>query len=277
MAGEVPATAVESGQGGAAGRALVLEIREMIAEAIDARLWAVSGVRLVLERDLSTIVDGERPHGVRASADRAIMHWNAMTLVMIYGGIEDFVESMGSGLHPIVRDTNPMKRKKIFEHNRTRNRQLKASGELTAQGAHTLTQFTKVLSEALLPKPLRAANHDLPTADRWEDLLSRVYMRPIRGRPLPEDLRLTLNELGAVRNVILHRMSRMDERALAQVTEGPWRSVNERVVIDDGLYQRYIAALVAYQRELEDRMRSQMKVDPESDINTWRTMVPAGG
>ena len=140
MAGEVPAAAVEADQG-AAVRALVLEVREVIAEAIDARQWAVSGMRLVLQRDLSTIVDGDRRRVLQAAADRAVVHWNAMTLVVIYGGVEDFVESMGSGLHPIVRDTNPKKRKQIFEHNRTRNRQLKASGELTAQGAHTLTQI----------------------------------------------------------------------------------------------------------------------------------------
>lgn len=258
-------------------RALMLEIRDLITEAVDARPWAIRGVRMVLEQDLATVVDEERRRKIQASAERAIAHWNAMTLVVIYGALEDLVEGMGTGLFPIVRATNPAKRKEIFERNRLRNRELIAAGELTGQGAHALTKFTKVLTDVLLPDPLSEPNRQLPPADRWEDLLSRIYMRPIPERALPDDLRLTINEFAAVRNVILHRMGRMDEKALKLVTEGPWTTVNERVVIDDALYRRYIAALIAYQRELEDRIRSRMGVAPQSKLASWRMMVPAGG
>jgi hypothetical protein len=47
-------------------------------------------------------------------------------------------------------------------------------------------------------------------------------------------------------------------------------------VIDDSLYRRYIAALIAYERDLEDRIRSQMGVGLQSDTTSWRTMVPPG-
>ena len=258
-------------------RALVLEIRELITEAVDARLWAISGVRMVLERDFATIEGQARRDHVQASAERAIAHWNAMTLVMIYGALEDLVESMGAGLYAIVRATNPAKRKELFERNKLRNRELIAAGELTGQGAHALTKLTKLLADTLLPHPLREPNRELPPADRWEDLLSRIYMRPIPGRALPDDLRLTINEFAAVRNVILHHMSRMDDKSLKYVSEGPWKAVNERVVIDDTLYSRYIAALLAYQRELEDRIRSRMGLAPQSTLSAWRMMVPAGG
>jgi hypothetical protein len=69
----------------------------------------------------------------------------------------------------------------------------------------------------------------------------------------------------------------MDDKALKYVSEGPWKAVNERVVIDEALYRRYIAALIAYQRELEDRIRSRMGLAPQSNLSAWRTMVPAGG
>jgi hypothetical protein len=152
-----------------------------------------------------------------------------------------------------------------------------AAGELTGEGAHALTKFTKVLVDALLRDPLLEPNRQLPPADRWEDLLSRIYLRPIPERALPDDLRLTINEFAAVRNVILHRMGRIDKKALTFVTEGPWRTVNERVVIDDKLYRRYIAALIAYQRELEDRMLSRMGLASQSSVTDWRATVPAGG
>lgn len=258
-------------------RALVLEIRELISEAVDARLWAIAGVRMVLDRDLASISDQERRDRVQASAERAVAHWNAMTLVVLYGAIEDFVEGMGADLYPIVRATNPAKRRALLEKNKRRNRELIAAGKLTGEGADVLTKFTKRLADDLFPSPLRKPNRELPAADRWEDVLRRIYMRPIPERALPDDLRLTINEFAAVRNVILHRMGRMDEKALSHVSEGPWKAVNERIVIDDALYRRYIAALVAYQRELEDRIRARMGGAPQSDVSKWRTMVPAGG
>lgn len=259
------------------GRAVMRELNDLIIEAIDSRLWARQGVRLALAQEEVAIPHAERIEKIKASAKRAVEHWNAMTLITIFGGIEDLVGSMGSGLYPIVLDTNPHKRKLMFERNRLRNRELREVGELSDGGAQALTQLTKVLADELLRKPLRAPSKELPTADRWEDLLKRIYLRPMPGRPLPDDLRLTLNEFGAVRNVILHRMGRMDETALKQVAEGPWRSVDELVVIDDELYQRYIAALIAYQGEINDRIRNLMKLPLLLDIVEWRSMVPAGG
>jgi hypothetical protein len=267
---------IEDEKEGIRARAVILEIRALISEAIDARLWAIRGVRNVLEQDQAAAADGESKVRLAASAGRAIAHVNAMTIVAIYGGIEDLVETMGAGLYPIVLATNPDKRQAIFQHNRLRNIELKEAGELSKEGAQALTKFTKTLADALLPRPKRKPNPELPSADGWEDLLKDVYMRPVPERPLPDDLRLTLNELGAIRNVLLHRMGRMDEKALRLVSEGPWRVVNELVVIDDSLYRRYIAALIAYERDLEDRIRSQMGVGFQSDTTSWRMMVPAG-
>ena len=270
-------TVTDDGGDAVRARAVMLEVRELIGEAIDARLWAIRGVRMALAEDQLAMLGGEGIERLKASAKRAIQHWNAMTLVTIYGGLEDLVETMGSGLYPNVIDTNPTKRKEIFERNRLRNRELCEASQLSSQGSDALTKFTKVLADELLPKPIRAPIHELPAADRWEDMLKRIYMRPIQGKQLPEDLRRTLNEFGAVRNVILHRMGRMDEKALEQVTEGPWKAINELVVIDDALYRRYIAALIAYWSELEDRIRSRLNMTPQVDITLWRTMVPAGG
>jgi hypothetical protein len=265
---------IEDEKEGIRARAVILEIRALISEAIDARLWAIRGVRNVLEQDQAAVRDDERKVRLAASAGRAIAQVNAMTIVAIYGGIEDLVETMGAGLHPIVVAANPDKRQAIFQHNRLRNIELKEAGELSKEGAQALTKFTKTLADALLPRPKRKPNPKLPSADGWEDLLKDIYMRPVPGRPLPDDLRLTLNELGAVRNVLLHRMGRMDGKALSVVSEGPWRAVNELVLIDDSLYRRYVAALIAYERDLEDRIRSQMGVGLQSDTTSWRTMVP---
>ncbi len=65
--------------------------------------------------------------------------------------------------------------------------------------------------------------------------------------------------------------------ALEQVTGGPWTTVDELVVIDDDLYRPYIAALIAYKAEINDRIRNLMKLPLLVEITQWRSMVPAGG
>jgi hypothetical protein len=255
----------------------MLELSDLIIEAIDSRLWARQGVNLALEQQEREAADDERVARIRASAQRALDHWNAMTLITIFGGIEDLIESMGSGLYPLILDANPDTRTRLFEQNRLRNRELRESGELSSGGAQALTQLTKALADELLKSPLRAPSKEMPVADSWEDLLKRIKLRPMPGRPLPDDLRHTLNEFGAIRNVILHRMGRIDERALEQVIGGPWTTVDELVIIDDDLYRLYIAALIAYQAEINDRIRNLLKLPPLVDITEWRSMVPAGG
>jgi hypothetical protein len=259
------------------GRAAMLELNELIAEVIDARSWARQGVQLMLTQEGLANAQEERTESARASAQRATEHWNAMTLIAIYGGLEDLVETMGSGLFPVVLDTNHAKRQQMFEQNRLRNRELREVGELSEGGAQVLTHLTNALAGELLKKPLKAPAKELPAADGWEDLLSRIHLQPIPGRPLPDDLRLTLNELGAIRNVTLHRMGRIDARALELVEEGPWTVVDQLVVIDDDLYKRYIAALISYQREINDRIRNLMGLTLLEDIAQWRSKVPAGG
>ena len=200
-----------------------------------------------------------------------------MTIITIFGGIEDLIETMGSGIYPIVLDTNPDKRQKMFEYDRVRNRQQREVGELSIGGAQALTRLTKSLASELLQRPLKAPSKEMPAADSWEDFLRRIYLPPMPGRPLTEDLRSTLNEIGAVRNVLVHRMGRIDAGALGLVTQGPWTTVDEPIEIEDGIYSLYIAALIAYQAEVNDRIRHQMKVPPLVDINQWRSMIPMGG
>jgi len=63
----------------------MLELNDLIIEAIDSRLWARQGVRLALARHELEVADDddERIARIRGSAQRALDHWNAMTLVTI--------------------------------------------------------------------------------------------------------------------------------------------------------------------------------------------------
>ena len=53
--------------------------------------------------------------------------------------------------------------------------------------------------------PVKHLSKKLPAVERWEDALGRVGLGQTSDRPLPSDLHDTLNELGEIRNVLLHR------------------------------------------------------------------------
>ncbi len=256
------------------------ELNNLIIEAIDYRIWARAGIPLALSQQEQEVgVDDEQRIGaLRASSRRALDHWNAQTLITIYGGIEDAIESMCSGLYPLFISSNPDTKKRMFEQNRLRNRELRQRGELSTEAAQVLTRLTKSLADELVPTPSQMPPKDMPAGDRWEKALKGIRLRPMPGRPLPDELRQTLNEFGAIRNVILHRMGRIDQRALDQVLYGPWKKIDELVVIDDVLYRLYVAALTAYNLEVTDRVRNLLlRLPPQIEINDWKSMVPAGG
>jgi hypothetical protein len=242
------------------------DVERLIIEALDARLWALQAVSTppLLAARFANDDPGAHRVNVDASRNRALEYWNAMTLVSVFGALEAHIEALTRGLHDMVVRSNEDKRAQIERYNRTRNRAMRGEGRHPPGAYIALTELGQRLSKALLLSPHSRLLPELPTADKWEDVLKRIYLRPIEGRPLPDDLRATLNELGEVRNVLLHRMGRMDQKALDQVSEGPWRSVGERVVIDAPLYERYIAALTAYSEEIFDRVRDRLGEPPLS-------------
>jgi hypothetical protein len=204
-------------------------------------------------------------------------HWNALTVVHLFGLIEGQVEVMSQVMREPMRLAHDAKRKEHGEMSRAMNRRLRSAGA-SGDKIQLLAQFGRDAFRTLMP-PLPAArlSKELRAPDRWEDALRRLWLGPSTGRSLPKDLSDTLREVGAVRNVLLHRLGRMDEAALAEVSEGPWTSPEELVVLNDELYRRYVAALYTYAMELIDRIRMVIGLPSTNDLRGWRAQVPAGG
>lgn len=147
---------------------------------------------------------------------------------------------------------------------------------ISEDGVRAVNDLSRRLYDHFVPT-LRL-NQTLPRPERWESALRGLVLGAPPGRPLPRDLEETLNEVAQVRNVLLHRLNRIDQAALDAVTEGPWTMVGQEVRIDRALYRRYIAALWTYSDEMLDRVMLALDQPPRHEhLDDWRQRVPAGG
>lgn len=248
-------------------RANLIEFERLLVEALDSRLLVLQGLGLIDKQ-------GDTKPEVLT---RTRSHWDALTLIHIFGLLEGHIEAMGQGMHDVVVIAHEQQRKELARRMREHNRDLRHAG-VAGPAIASLSRFGRDAFEQLLPGlPRRRLARDEPAADRWEDALTRCHLGPPANRPLPDDLRDTLNELGEIRNVLLHRLGKVDQKVLARISEGPWRQPEEQVVIDHAMYRRYIAALFAFAFEVRDRLALRLGVAPRHDIERWREAVPAGG
>jgi hypothetical protein len=250
--------------------------RDAILVGMDARLTALAGLAaLEREHGMTSATADERARRL-AAGEAARLHWNATTVVYLYGVIEGHITAMLPTLHDAARHSREGRRKAFISSLRDQDRKLRAEGT-PVEKIRALRAFSTDLIDHLLPEPVKTIPKQQLTAERWERALSGIFFGPVPGRPLPDDLRATLNEIGEIRNVLLHRLGITDERVLNANFEGPWRAVGERVVIEAELYRRYVAALYAYTEELRDRLLVRLGAAPVSDVTRWREAVPAGG
>jgi hypothetical protein len=155
-----------------------------------------------------------------------------MTIISFFGTLEGYVEALSQALvQPVVDHRDQTHRELTGRIRRIISQQSKAAH---AAGAPITDETRSGLVKAVLhvvnglrqASPVKHLSKKIPAVERWEDALGRVGLGETSDRPLPSDLRDTLNELGEIRNVLLHRMGRLDHRALNAVREGPWRSID---------------------------------------------------
>jgi hypothetical protein len=117
-------------------------------------------------------------------------------------------------------------------------------------------------------------------AERYEKRLRGVSLGTAEDRPIPADLDEALTELGAIRDVLIHRASRIDAKALEQAPSlaGRYRDGQlVRLARED--YRRYTAAIRCYGQDVAMRpMRGWPNVtnDDLPDLTAWRNWYVLG-
>jgi hypothetical protein len=207
----------------------------------------------------------ERAEMARIEIENGHPHLNAQALLSMNSALDAMVEEFVPALVDIgVRGLGD----RLME--RATRQEPEAAAQLTEEMREMLTDTVReLLSERVAPKVKRLHGSG---AARYEAVLSQVGLRAPDDRPIPVDLDEALAELGALRDVLVHRAGRVDDQALKQAPSLRYQDGDlVRVSADD--YRTYSAAIRCYASEIVFRsIRSWAGVsdDDGPDLANWR-------
>lgn len=264
--------------------AMVADFWAALEEAERARMMAIIGlqeIRQTYEREKAEFDraggDKNRESEVQAYWERAELaraeeknghpSINGQGLIGLNSALDALVEQFA----PAVRDLPFQIRMKEAEEQVP-----EAVEHLTPEIRQQLIEKTQELLRVPKVKSLEKSG-----AARYERRLRGVGLGAPEDRPIPDDLDRTLREVGAIRDALIHRAARLDERALNQAP-----SLGERyedgglVRLSDEDYRTYSAAIRCYGAEVVHRLYGKWKdlADPENapDLEHWRQYHLAG-
>lgn len=262
-----------------AAPALLAEMYELLHEASDFRRTAIFAIETMrnavpLENHLlgqcsslpaSPAASGQ--HALDAAAERAAMAeaasshdhapLNAMTLVSMFGAVEGMVEGIGPDLHRHLEEQLDDRLTAVEAQLNELLRLVEAGGSgdpdlHLRRRAALLLQLEERVREGWPVVRDRLAK--LPPVARWEDALTPVRLGAPRDRPLPTDLVVTLNELGHLRNALLHRRGRVDAKLRRQAPGFTENMPDGALIRVNGKHFRlFVAAIWTYAEEIACR------------------------
>ena len=258
--------------------AMIADFWAALEEVERVRMTAIIGlheIRRFYEREKAEFDraggDQNREHEVQAYWERAELaraeqenghpSFNSQALIGLNSALDALVEQFA----PAVRDLPCQVRKKEFEKEVP-----EAVGPLTREMRPHLIEKTQELLKVPKIKSLEKSG-----AARYERCLRGVGLGAPEDRPIPEDLDRVLREVGAIRDSLIHRAARLDERALNQAPSLRERYEDgELVRLTDEDYRTYSAAIRCYGAEVVHRLYGKWKdlADPEDapDLGNWR-------
>jgi hypothetical protein len=142
------------------------------------------------------------------------------------------------------------------------------------------------LRKSIYDAAIEVIGEDLPRlprmsgsgAERYERLLRATGLTAPHDRTIPTDLDESLAELGALRDVLVHRAGRMDTRALAQAPSLRYRD-GEFVRVTQQEFKTYSAAVRCYAAEILFRSVRNWPEATDNDgprLDHWRDYARMG-
>jgi hypothetical protein len=267
--------------------AMVADFGAAIEEVERTRMMGVLGMhelRRAYERERADFDanggDQQREHEVQVYWQRAELArteiekghpaLNAQALISMNSALDALVEEFT----PAVRDLPFQIRMKQAEE-QVPEAVEHLTPELREKMLRTLQKLLKVPSDKELA-PMKGSG-----TVRYEPRLKQVGLGAPEDRPIPPDLDEALTEFGAIRDVLVHRAGRLDEKALKQALSLRSRYQDgELARLSDEDYRTYSAAIRCYGAEIIHRLWRKWPdlLDPEGevDLQNWRECHIAG-
>jgi hypothetical protein len=274
------------------GRAMVADFFDYLEEADMQRFLAIGALSEMqrsverLEADMGvTVTDPDLTSSQRAEFQAAheraqlahaqelqeYAHLNGLTLVGMLGNLDGFVEA----LLPATRDMTI-----DFVVRSAMERAEADHPEIFTADVPIEDDVLRAI-ETALAQVLRG---QMPTlkrpfgggVERWEQLLRAEGLGTPTNLALPPSLDAALDEASALRNVIVHRAGRIDEKALAECERLKTHlhmSVGQFVRITRVQYRRYSAAIRAYGMDVTRRVLARGGMEFPVDLDHWERYV----
>ena len=271
------------------GRAMIADFWDAIEEAERVRTLGLMGMeelthslereerRLEVKRDSEQLTAAqarslqaafERTEWAKAELANESPHANAQALISMTSALDAMVEEL-------VKHWREVLVERIARHVLDKSRE-RAGATWNAADSRVLEAVEDVIgreAERMVPSALRPAGKG---TERYEKPLARIGLEAPADRPIPLDLDAALAELGALRDVLVHRAGRVDERALRHAPDLPYEA-GQLVRLSRQDYRRYSAAVRCYAQEICYRgIRNWPETSEEEhgpNLEGWREYV----
>lgn len=265
--------------------AMIADCRLAFEEAERVRelgVWGLFELRDSLEREQQQLgvsrddepLSADARRGLQAAWERAEMarieidnehpHLHAQALLSMVSALDATVEELA----PSYRE---MRAAGVAEQliEKIRERRPEAG---SAPPQEVLDEIRAAASRDILAALPELPNLHGSGLERYERLLRASGLEAPQDRSIPEDLAVAINELGVIRNVLMHRAGRVDDRALAAATTLRYEE-GQLVRVTRADYRTYSAAARCYASEIEYRVfrtALQLSEDDAPDLANWR-------
>lgn len=208
----------------------------------------------------------------RIERDAGFPHQLGMALVAVHGALDAFVEAAV----PSIREADVALTFLSTVESRAATEPDQTAGARALEAADRLLrsdEFRTAMSrlENLIKKKIGSLGKKGAGANRYVNLLESIGLGEPADRPLPIEMNEALEEAGALRDVIVHRSSRIDARALEKAPTLETRyAVGDFVRITRNDYRLYSAALRSFAYEVITRARLRGGLPIDFDIEDWR-------
>jgi hypothetical protein len=220
------------------------------------------------QREHEVQVLWQRTELARAEIDNDYPALNAQALVGLNSALDALVEQFA----PAIRD---LKYRAIIDAGWKRIEEaVPKAREVTQEEQQEI--LGNIQEQLDLPKLKRLAGSGI---GRYEARLVQVGLGAPEDRPIPADLDQALTEVGAIRDVLIHRASRADEKAKTQAPTLRY-DTGQLVRLTGADYRTYSAAIRCYGWEVVYRSyRKWPEVSDAEDgpnLEKWRGCHLAG-